>query len=221
MLPFCLCVFRHEVFLQTRKYSSDKVREIITRDTTLSLAAATDRKLPFPRLDNYMCVWEPNDSAVGPGKLYLAQEVTGKPSYEDFGPVTGEDGQPVAKSWALKMKMAWASIQEHFSGALFTQEVRDEWETFFRHFPWNGLSDLPDRFLPPFKIPRFFNGSASEPSVPRDVSNILDSVGLDAHGRERVHQRDGRDTLLYPRVGSKVTYNDLHLDMTKHRPKKR
>lgn len=167
-------------------------------------------------------MWEPNDSAIGPGKLYLAKEITGEPSYEEFGPIISDDGNPVPRAWTSKLLKAWASIQEHFSGALFTQEVTDEWEAFFGRFPWNGLRDLPPQCLPPFKIPRFGSDNPSQlSSLPHNVSHILESVGVDAQGRERVHQREGRDTLFYPRVVSSVTYNSLHLDLEKHRPKKR
>jgi hypothetical protein len=153
--------------------------------------------------------------------LYLAEEVTGEPSYEEFGPVQDESGNLVARAWAGKMGLAWGSIQEHFSGALFDQGVRDEWTAFFRDFPWNGLKDLDPAHVPAFRIPRFRTTHDPEQSMPRPVVELLDSVGLDSQGKERVYQRDGKDTLLYPRVGSKVTYNGLHLDLSKHRPKKR
>jgi hypothetical protein len=88
-----------------------------------SIGFATDRKLPFPVIVDYACPWEPHDSAVGPGILYMAKEVVGEPQYVEFGPeVPQGGGAPVERPWAQELRAVWGDLQEHYPDQSFTDE---------------------------------------------------------------------------------------------------
>jgi hypothetical protein len=196
----------HEVFLQTRRYCSSRVREVVTRDMRTSITFGTDRKLPFPVIVDYTCPWEPNDSAIGPGILYLVKEVVGEPQYAEFGPVArGADSQPIEQPWAAELRESWGAIQEHFSSHGFTKARVKNIERFFTTFPWGGLKDLSPDDLPPFRLPVF--GAAEEhAAIDPSRQRVLDSVGLDPAGLLRVGFAGGNDTLVYPLAVSRPTF---------------
>lgn len=196
----------HDVFLQTRRYSSSRVREVVTRDMRSSITFGTDRQLPFPVIVDYTCPWEPNDSAVGPGILYLAKEVVGEPQYVEFGPVYhDQEGNPIEKPWAAELKAVWGELQEHYSDQAFTVDRQVSLENFFRSLPWGGLKDLLPCLRPPFQLPLF--GDDHEQDGPNDsVQQVLDSVGLDTQGHLRVGFTGGRDTMEYPLAMARPTF---------------
>lgn len=170
-----------------------------------STSFATDRKLPFPVLVEYSCAWEPDDSAIGPGILYLAAEVVGEPKYVEFGPSTDGDGDTVEKAWAHQLKDVWGNMQEHYSDTTFTDERQVELEEFFKAFPWGGLKDVPEQYRPPFRLP-VFGESRTEAALDPDAQRVLDSVGLDTEGSMRIGFACGKDTLEYPLAMSRPAF---------------
>ena len=212
-------VHSYDVFLQTRRYSSSRVREVVTRDMRTSLGFGTDRKLPFPVIVDYVCPWEPHDSATGPGILYLAAEVTGEPTYVEFGPEAsdGEESQLVEKPWSLELKDVWGEIQEHYADRAFTEERQQSIERFFRSFPWGGLSQLHPFYRPPFCMPVFQEGGEEPAALDPAQQLALDSVGPDPEGNMRLGFAEGRDVMDYSLAMSRPTFGkaELYLDGTK------
>lgn len=212
------------MFIQTRRYASSKVREVSTRDSTGSLSLATDRKLHIPENRGMSCPWEPRDSAVGPGKLFLDGVCRGGPGYKEFGPVEWYgDGEPVDKPWVASVRKTWKEIQDHYSDAGFTLGRIQEWEAFFRGYPWGGLSDLHPQHVPPFSDLVFPEQPPSSAGQPRpEILAMVRSIGEDQQGRARLaYSMDGQDLMSYPPVMSRVTYGNKYLDGTAHIIKKR
>lgn len=216
------CLSRHDVFLQTRRFASKKVREVVTRDMRASRSFATDRKLPFPVMVEYTCPWEPNDSAIGPGILYLAEEVVGEPQYYEFGPELDDEGHMLEKAWATDLRACWGEMQEHYSDGTFTQDRQDDMEQFFNTFPWGGLKDLPESHRPPFQRP-VFGETHMETALDDAQQQVLDSVGLDMEGNTRIGFAHGKDTLLYPLAVSRPAFgkSDTFLDGVKRTPRQK
>lgn len=213
---------RHQVFIQTKKYASAKVREVNTRDSTGSLTVATDRKLDLPENVGMACPWEPRDSAIGPGKLFLNGVIEGGPEYAEFGPDELDAfGEPVPKLWMINLRGTWKEIQDHYSDQGFTADRIMEWDQFFSAYPWDGLKDLSLELRPPYRDPVFQDGP-SDSHASEEVKAMLSTAGQDPQGRPRLfYSVDGRDLMDYPRVMSRVTYGNTYLDGTSHMPKKR
>ena len=213
---------RGQVFLQTKRYAQFYIREVNTRDSTSSLGFATDRRLDMPVIHPFFSTWEPADSAHCPGKLYLDKVVDGYPSWQEF--LTEE------ATWPCHLRMVWGKIQGHYPSQLFGGDLGGErirqWEAFFGGYPWGGLKDLDPGLLPPFQEPSA-QPAAWTSEAPMAVRHLLDRVGEDGQGRQRLFFEDGKDTLKYARLMSRVAYQSeadgkkRYLDGTEHKPKKK
>lgn len=189
---------------------------MITRDTTSSLSAATDRKLTTPICQDQSCPWEPNDSSLALGKLFLGAVVEGQPEYQEFGPQSGD------LKWAAALRDTWTEIQEHYADVAFTDARIAEWEDFMMAYPWGGIKDLPPSVIPPYRDVVFTAIPPGQSDIPAEMAVMLNSIGQDGSGRPRLfYSMEGKDLLSYPRVLSRVTYGNVYLDGTAHRPKKR
>lgn len=218
---FVCCPARHDVFLQTRRFTSKKVREVVTRDMRASLSFATDRKLEFPVMVEYTCPWEPQDSGIGPGILYLAANVVGDPEYHEFGPIKDSEGQLVEQSWANDLRATWGEMQEHYNDGTFTKLRVNGMEHFFNTFPWGGLKDVHVYHRPPFQRPTFQGENRTETPLDPAQQQVLDSVGLDMEGNMRIGFADGKDTLIYPLAVSRPVFGNSFLDGTKKAARQR
>lgn len=187
-----------------------------------SLSFATDRKLPFPVMVEYTCPWEPDDSAIGPGILYLAAEVVGEPQYVEFGPKMDDEGQWIEQAWASQLRSSWGEMQDHYADGTFVPERRDDMEAFFMTFAWGGLKDLPECYRPPFQRP-VFGESRTETALDGPWQHVLDSVGLDMEGNMRIGFAHGKDTLLYPLAVARPAFGKAgtYLDGVKRVPRQR
>lgn len=155
------------------------------------------------------CVWEPHDSAAGPGKLYLALEIEGTPPIEAF-----------ADGWDTLAHKIWKELQPHFSfQQVFTKQREIQWKKFIDSLPWNGIRDR-EGMAPPFDLEANHVESPIQ-EQPREIQEMMAGVGEDQHGHPRLNYQNGRDMLQYPRAVSFVSYNDVKLDGSKRQPKKR
>lgn len=196
------------MYLQTRKYSNAKVREIVTRDMTDSTSWATDTKLEFPRLVDTRSVWEPNDSKHG-GKLYLNIEIGGAPDYEEF---LRDDS-----TWVSKLNNIRGELEHAFTSChIFTERRQREWRVFFERYPWGGLVDVEEDHRPPFVIPEFPAGTDGGRG---QVGDLMMTAGEDEQGRPRLYFERGMDLLSYPRAPSRASFGKFLLDGSS-RPKR-
>lgn len=192
------------MFIQTRRYSATRAREVMTRDMEGSSSYATDKKLPFPRLVAVRSVWEPDDSKHG-GKLYLSGQLCGAPVYEDFG--VGKS----ADKWRAHMEDVKKGLEQNFiSSHIFNERRMAEWRTFLEAYPMGGLKDVPLSERPPFSIPSFPDRPSRMEN--EEVDKLVVNTGEDKAGKPRLYFKRGEDTLEYQRADSKATYSGYHLD---------
>lgn len=171
----------------------------------------------------YTCPWEPDDSAVGPGVLYLAAQVVDEPRYVEFGPEgCDQEGNLIEKPWAAELRDVWGDLQEHYADATFTEQRQLSIESFFRGFPWGGLRDLPVGFRQPFHLPVFGERHVDDP-LDDSLQRVVDSVGLDSQGTMRIGFANGKDILEYPLAISRPTFGrgNTFLDGTRRAPRQR
>ena len=195
--------------MQTRRYSSSRVREVQTRDMSKSTCASDDVLRPFPLMVDMRCMWEPNDSSCGPGKLYLNERVAGEPPIEPF-----------AENWMSVAQKIEEGLHLYFdSASIFTPEVKAAWEAFMAELPWDGLESIPRHKYRPFHLAPLpqVHGVAYDPTLVA----LHQSVGEDAVGHLRLNFRDGVDQMAYPRAPSTIAYGKHMLDGTARVAKKR
>jgi hypothetical protein len=203
------------VYIQTRQYSQDLVREIQTREMAGSRSYSTDKKLDVPRERWIKCKWDPNNSVHG-GKLYLRREITGSPGYEDFGQLSDKDVKLGRKKphWYSIMMSVQDGIARHQADHCFTEKRKDDWRHFYMYYPLRGLASLPAYYKPPFRLPVFSrSGAGHEPN--KEITHLLGSIGEDESGRFRLFYTNGKDSANYEWLLPSVTYNGRLLDGTR------
>ena len=210
LIPACFYVpccgpSSDKIYIQTRRFAANKVREVVTRDDD-------DGKLVFPSYRDVTVVWEPNDSKHR-GKLFLQHELKGEPEYVEFRP--SEDTEP---EWYEKLQKVWADLRKQYgSSNTFYEERVSDWEEFWARFPWKGLRDLPPEHKPAFAIPCF----PTEPVAAegRELAvGLLSQTGLDPDGNRRAFFKDGQDQMAYPKSASWVTYGNYLLSGERYHP---
>lgn len=174
---------------------------MVTRDET-------EAKLVFPSYRDVTVAWEPADSKHR-GKLFLQHHLKGEPTYAEFRPPEGPEPE-----WVGKLTKVWEGLtHEYHSSVTFHEDNVQDWEDFWKLFPWGGLKDLPEEHLPAFTMPPF----PTKP-VPLETEedhqlamSVLGQAGVDGEGNRRAYFRDGKDMLKYPRATSHVTYGNFYL----------
>lgn len=199
---------REKVYMQTRRFSAPKIREVVTRDDS-------EAQLAFPYYRDVSVCWEPNDS-VHRGKLFLQEAIGGQPSYVECCP---PDKAP--HEWIAKLQSVRHDLQQAYrSSNVFDGERIREWEAFMDSMPWEGNCTIDPQLLPDFTIPDAppETPGAEEGHHHSQAMAVLMNAGLDSSGNLRAYFKEGVDLLKYPRAESVVTYGNRCLNGVRYDP---